>query len=481
MYRKKIHIHFVGIGGIGMSGIAKILKYQGYTISGCDQDLHQQSVIDLQTIGCSIYQGNNTAQCHDASINVLVYSSAIKKNNPELLAAQERGIPTISRALMLAELMRTKYSIAIAGAHGKTTTTSLISHILIEAHLDPTVIIGGHLKNISANARLGKGDFLVAEADESDRSLINLHATLAVITNIDLEHLETYTDIDDIKNTFRQFLNNLPFYGCAIICIDDAHVRSLLPLTHIKTIKYGFDHTADIYAENVQLAADNSQFNVFEKTGSLLGTVQFSMPGRHNVLNALGATALALQLDVPFETISRALTTFKGIDRRFSFKGSYKGAELFDDYGHHPEEIRNTLLVARKKSKARLIVVFQPHRFTRTHKLWDQFIEMFLHSQIDVLIITDIYPASEDPIPQITGENLARAIALRNPRFKVQFAPFDTHFETLKHHLDAVIRVDDLVLLQGAGKMNKFGERLAEETSAHAATTAKIEDPQPCL
>src|SRR5579872_512342 len=230
MYSKRAHIHFVGIGGIGMSGIATILKYQGYTISGCDADLDQPSVKNLQHINCSIYQGNNTPQCHDSSIDILVYSSAIQANNPEILAAQQRGIPTIPRALMLAELMRTKYSIAISGSHGKTTTTSLISHILIEAKLDPTVIIGGHLKAISNNARWGKGDFLVAEADESDRSLTRLVPTLAIVTNIDLEHLETYTDLDDIKATFKQFLNNLPFYGKAIICTDDENIRSLLPM-----------------------------------------------------------------------------------------------------------------------------------------------------------------------------------------------------------------------------------------------------------
>ncbi|MEX0940020.1 MAG: Mur ligase family protein [Candidatus Babeliales bacterium] len=265
MYHKKAHIHFVGIGGIGMSGIATILKYQGYTISGCDNDLQQQSIIDLQKIGCLIFEGNNTVHCQNAPSDILVYSSAIKVNNPEIINAQQRGIPTISRALMLAELMRTKYSIAISGSHGKTTTTSLISHILIEAERDPTVIIGGHLKNISTNARFGNGDFLVAEADESDRSLLSLQATLAVVTNIDLEHLETYTDIDDIKNTFKQFLNNLPFYGKAFLCIDDPHIRSLLPLAHLKTIKYGLNPLADFKAENIQLEADHSLFELYIK------------------------------------------------------------------------------------------------------------------------------------------------------------------------------------------------------------------------
>ncbi|MBI2774596.1 UDP-N-acetylmuramate--L-alanine ligase [Candidatus Dependentiae bacterium] len=462
MYRKNLHIHFVGIGGIGMSGIAKILKYQGYTISGCDQDLNQQSVHDLQAIGCKIYQGNNTPYCNDASVDVLVYSSAIRTQNPEILAAQERGIPTIPRALMLAELMRTKFSIAIAGAHGKTTTTSLISHILIEAQMDPTVVIGGHLKNISANARFGSGDFLVAEADESDRTLIYLQATLAVVTNIDLEHLDTYTDIDDIKNTFKQFLNNLPFYGCAVLCIDDPHVRSLLPLSHIKTIKYGLDPaSADLYANDIILNADSSIFTVYQKNQhEALGTIRFSMLGKHNVLNALAATALSLHLQVPFAVISHALSTFKGIDRRFSFKGTYRGAEIFDDYGHHPEEIRNTLLVARRRSQGKVIVAFQPHRYTRTDKLWDHFVQMFLDSGIDKLIITDIYPASEDPIPEITGKNLAKAIELRNPSFEVVYAPLEADFQSIIGSVEQTVSDGDLLLLQGAGKINKLADYL---------------------
>jgi len=399
VYRKKAHIHFVGIGGIGMSGIATILKYQGYKISGCDAELNQQSIHDLQELGCDIYQGNNTKRCNDKTIDILVYSSAIKSTNREIITAQKRGISTINRALMLAELMRTKYSIAISGSHGKTTTTSLISHILIEAKKDPTVIIGGHLKNISANARFGNGDFLVAEADESDRSLLCLHATLAVITNIDLEHLETYADLDDIKNTFKQFLNNLPFYGKAFICIDNLNIQSILPLPHIKTIKYGLDnHNADLFAQDVSLNPDHSTFTIHQKNLTTpLGTVKLNMPGQHNILNSLAAIAVARELDIPFHIISEALENFGGIDRRFTFKGSYRGAEIFDDYGHHPEEIRNTLLVAKKRSKGRIVVIFQPHRYTRTEGLWDQFVEIFKKSSIDYLIITDIYPASEAP------------------------------------------------------------------------------------
>ncbi len=455
MYRKKAHVHFVGIGGIGMSGIAKILASQGYTISGCDLSCDKENIKDLQELGCTIYKGNNGPGCKDQGIEILVYSSALKLDNPELVAAQKRGIPTISRALMLAELMRTKYSIAIAGSHGKTTTTSLISHILLEANIDPTVIIGGHLKTISTNARYGGGDFLVAEADESDKSLIHLQATLAVVTNIDLEHLETYKDIDDIKDTFKQFLNNLPFYGKAFLCIDDPQIRSILPMPHLKTITYGIEHPADIMARDIDLQPDCSYFTINEK-GKELGAVTLNMPGKHNVLNALAATAVTRDLEIPFSTTAKALKNFQGVERRFSYHGRYKGAELFDDYGHHPVEIQNTLLVARKRTKNKLTVVFQPHRFTRTHALWDQFIDMFLQSNIDTLLITDIYPASEHPIPEVTGKNLTRALLQRNPNFKVIYVPLEDDFASIKEVLIPLIDPNDLILLQGAGKMNKL-------------------------
>jgi UDP-N-acetylmuramate--alanine ligase len=473
MYDRTLHLHFVGIGGIGMSGIATILKYQGYRISGCDADVHQKSVYDLKKIGCEIFEGNNTNQCHDNSIDILIYSSAIRQDNPELLHAQKRSIPIINRALMLAELMRTKYSVAIAGAHGKTTTTSLISHILIEAKKDPTIIIGGHLKNISANARFGASDLLVAEADESDKSLIHLQATWAVITNIDLEHLDVYKDIEDIKQTFLQFLNNLPFYGSAILCIDDPHVRSLLPLPHLKIIKYGLDPLADLHGKQINLHPDYSQFQVFSKTEQL-GTIRFNMPGRHNVLNALGAIAFARQLDIPFGIIAQALETFKGVDRRFSFRGIFQGAELFDDYGHHPEEIRNTLLVARKRAKRKLIIVFQPHRYSRTQKLWEQFIAMFLASDIDHLIITDIYPASEDPIVGISSQNFIQALTQKNPHFTTQYVPLDKDFSRIKQQVSKITQQEDLVLLQGAGKINKLAELLGCPTVGIEAVQSVI-------
>lgn len=463
MYRKKAHVHFVGIGGIGMSGIATILKYQGYEISGCDLDLDQHSIQNLKDLGCHIYHGNNTPLCHNPAIDILVYSSAVHGHSSEIVAAQQRGIPTIPRALMLAELMRTKYSIAIAGAHGKTTTTSLISHILMEAELDPTIVIGGHLKAISNNARFGKGDFLVAEADESDRSLVRLQATLAVVTNIDREHLDTYKDLDDIKATFKQFLANLPFYGKAFLCVDDEHVRSLLPMPDLKIIKYGLspEHKADLYASDLELGPTHSRFNVWHKDSNTpLGSVHFAMPGRHNAQNALAALAVSLDLGISFAIIAQALNSFKGVERRFSYRGTYQGAEIFDDYGHHPKELANTFLVARNRTQGKVIVVFQPHRYSRTDKLWNEFIETFTQSPVDHLIITDIYPASEAPIPGITSQNLMAALKEHNPSATITYIPLDPTFQGIMHHLEQVAAPGDLILLQGAGKINKLATLL---------------------
>lgn len=463
MYNKKSHIHFVGIGGIGMSGIATILKQQGYTISGCDADICQHSIVNLKALGCTIHQGNNTNACNDPSIDILVYSSAIHADNPEIIAAQKRGIPTIPRAFMLAELMRTKYSIAIAGSHGKTTTTSLISHILMEAQVDPTVIIGGHLTSISNNARMGHGNFLVAEADESDRSFLHLHATFAIVTNIDLEHLETYTDLDDIKQTFKKFLEHIPFYGKGIVCVDDPNIQAILPLPQTKLIKYGIDNwqQADIYAKDIELGSHSSTCTIYKKgLVQPLGSLTINIAGKHNVLNSLAATSLALELAIPFNTIAQALEQFKGVERRFTYRGSYKYAEIFDDYGHHPTEIDVTLAVARNCAKNRLVVVFQPHRYTRTDKLWDHFIKTFSDHQIDHLIITDIYPASEMPIPGVTAENLVQALKVNKPSLQVTYQQADT----LKQSVAKLIKPNDLVLCIGAGKhVGSLAKELPQE------------------
>ena len=361
---------------------------------------------------------------------------------------------------MLAELMRTKYSIAIAGSHGKTTTTSMISHILMEARLDPTLIIGGHLKSISNNAKFGLGDFLVAEADESDRSLTHLHATIAILTNIDLEHLETYKDFEDIKDTFKKFLNNIPFYGKAIVCIEDQGIQEILPIPHIKIIKYGLSNKANIWADDINLESSHSTFNVY-KDDKLLGKINLNIPGQHNVLNALAAITLGLDLELSFETIYKALKSFKGVERRFSYHGVTKnGAEIFDDYGHHPNEILNTLLIAHKRAKNKLRVIFQPHRYTRTEKLWQQFIDTFKNNPVDELIITDIYPASETPIEDITAENFVKDFLKQNPNFPIRYLPFDKTFSNFIDYINNNAQQDDLVLLLGAGKLNLIASRV---------------------
>lgn len=466
MYRKKIHLHFMGIGGIGMSGIAKILRLQGHQVSGCDTDTTQASVHELQQVGCQVDNGHYQGICLDHSIDIVVHSSAINQDHPEILAARARGIPVIPRALMLAELMRTKFGIAIAGAHGKTTTTSMISHILLSAELNPTVVIGGRVRNLGSNAHMGDGDFLVAEADESDRSLVHLQATLAIVTNIDREHMDTYANLDDIKATFKQFLNNLPFYGKAILCIDDPIVRSLLPMPHLKTITYSLAPDADIYATNVQLNASDSICTVHYKD-AVLGTMQLFMPGRHNVLNALAATALALELEIPFATIAAALASFKGVDRRFTYHGTTAhGVEIFDDYGHHPKEIFNTLLVARKRAQGKLHVIFQPQRYSRTYHLWQDFVTTLTTIDVDTLTITDIYSAGEKPLEGITGERLLEAIASYNPKFTCNYVPCDKEMKHLLAHIHKIAQLGDLVLLLGAGKMHLLAPQLVELQSS---------------
>lgn len=468
MYKKNLHIHFVGIGGIGMSGIATIFKLQGYTISGCDPDIEQDTIAELKKIGCTVHHGNNADECHDSSIDILVYIPMYATTIPAVMAeikrAQSRGIITISRAGMLAELMRRKYSIAISGSHGKTTTTSLISHILIEAQRDPTVVIGGHLKNISSNIRIGNSDFLVAEADESDRSFLELFPTLAIITNIDLEHLETYRDLDDIKQTFAQFIDKLPFYGKAIVCIDDENIRSLLAQQPITSISYGIDYEADFYARDIVLNPDHSLFTVYIKNNPLpFAKIKLPMPGKHNIYNCLAAIALAHELEIPHETITQSIQTFQGIERRFSFRGTYKGADVFDDYGHHPKEIENTLLVARKRTQNNLIVIFQPHRYTRTQKLWGQFLDTFYASGIDTLIITDIHAAGESPIDTISSKSLTEAIQSLNPPFSVQYTPSHDDFAHIKKAIAQSAQANDLILFLGAGKIYHIAQDIVEK------------------
>jgi UDP-N-acetylmuramate--alanine ligase len=471
MYKKREHIHFMGIGGIGMSGIAEILKLRGYTVSGCDLGVGGKTLDHLAEIGCQIYHGHSDAHIHAA--DVLVYSSAVGQQDPEVQAALHKGIPVIPRALMLGELMRTKYSVAVSGAHGKTTTTSLLAHIMIEAGRMPTVVVGGVLKNIANNAQFGSGEIFIAEADESDRSLLLLAPTMAVVTNIDAEHLDTYKDLSDIKETFKSFLARLPFYGKACVCIDDPHVQSILPLTHVPTLRYGLRDEADLQACNVVLDEMSSSFEVYKNTFAdgklepskqLLGQVTLSIPGEHNVRNALAAIGIALEFEVPFELIIQALGHFRGVERRFEFKGTYRGSDVFDDYGHHPAEIKVTLQVAQRRAKGDLHVVFQPHRFSRTEKLWDDFVAVFAtvanEYQIKTLLITDIYPASEQPIPGVTAERLVAAIKQANSHLQVLYVP---NFNDLTGGIRNVANQGDLVLTLGAGKLNQLADFLVKE------------------
>jgi UDP-N-acetylmuramate--alanine ligase len=463
MYRKQAHIHFVGIGGIGMSGIATILRSQGYTVSGCDIDLEQKSILNLIALGCHIFHGNNTPSCL-TSADVVVYSSAIQSAYPELIRARQLGVPTIPRAVMLAELMRTKFSVAISGSHGKTTTTSLISHILIELGYDPTVIIGGHLKNLSSNARLGKGEFLIAEADESDRSLLRLRPTFAVVTNISFEHVETYKDLDDVKETFGKFLESLPFYGKAFVCSDDANIQSLLPLAYVKAVTYGLNTQADIQAKNIVLKPSHVLCDVYGAKGTqLLGQVTLHMAGQHNILNCLAAIAFCIDLDIPFDHITQAIASFRGVERRFSYHGTYQGAEIFDDYGHHPHELFCTFQAARIRARNKLVVVFQPHRYTRTQGLWKEFLETFKKSPLDALIITDIYAAGETPIAHVSSHALYQDLQSLGLPYPIFYAPYEPQFDSIRLALNAIAGKNDLILAQGAGKIHQLAYLLASK------------------
>ncbi len=450
----------MGIGGIGVSGIAEIVRLQGYPVSGCDVAAKGTIIDHLRTLGCEIYQGHSCDHIQNA--DVLVHSSAVKQDNIEVQAALTKGIPVIPRAIMLAELMRTKFSIAVSGMHGKTTTTSLISHILIEAQRKPTVIIGGTLKSINTNAQLGDSDLLIAEADESDRSLLYLNPTMAVVTNIDAEHLDVYENIADIKQTFKHFLARLPFYGKAFVCIDDPHIQSILPLTHVSCVKYGFSTKADIMGNIIELLPAQSIFDVYV-FGGLVGRITLNIPGEHNILNALAAIAVCRELDVSFEQIAAGLQTFKGVERRFEFKGTCQGAEIFDDYGHHPVEIKKTLVVAQRRTKNKLHVLFQPHRYTRTQKLWDDFVDIFTthHGyEIESLFMTEIYPASEQAIPNITGKRLVEAIKLKKPNLKITFCET---YDEIAALVKPLLHEGDLLLTVGAGKINVVGEQLLKK------------------
>jgi UDP-N-acetylmuramate--alanine ligase len=463
MHKKSTHLHFVGIGGIGMSAIALVLKKQGYHVSGCDSIINQKNSIDLQKLGCPIYAGNNTTECHDDSIDVLVYSSAIDQHNPEIQRALDRVIPVVHRSELLAFLMRSKHSIAVTGSHGKTTTTSIVAHLLLNAEIDPTVLIGGNLNSIQSNAYAGSSDYLVAEADESDRSLLNLYPTIAILTNIDFDHAETYTDIDDITKTFIQFLDRIPFYGKAIVCADDPIIAKLLPLKNSPTLSYGFSKKANWKITDCVFKEESSIFTL-EFNNQSFEPCTLLMPGKHNVLNATAAFAASYEIGIAPEKLIQGLQTFSGVDRRFTLKGvTDAGARIIDDYGHHPVEISNTITIARAQTQGKLIMAFQPHRYSRTKALWHDFLNMFLQSQLDELMITDIYAAGESPIESITGQNLTIALQGKNPPFKVTYLGVDPQFDILSSYCKSKLEKHDMLILQGAGSINQLAQKLITE------------------
>ncbi|BBO75130.1 UDP-N-acetylmuramate--L-alanine ligase [Desulfosarcina widdelii] len=453
MYLKKYHIHFVGIGGIGMSGIAELLLNLGYRVSG--SDLKSSDITDnLTRLGGRIHVGHRAEQIENA--DVVVVSSAIDAKNPEVAAARQAAIPVIPRAEMLAELMRLKYSVAIAGAHGKTSTTSLVSGVLAEGGLDPTVVIGGKLKGIGRNAVLGKGDFIVAEADESDGSFLKFSPAIAVVTNIDREHLDFYRDMDAIKQVFLDFIDRIPFYGLAVLCLDSEPLQGLLPRIKKRLTTYGQSTQADYQARDIRFGEMKSRFTVFHR-GEDLGEFTLSIPGLHNVYNALAAIAVGRELDIPLEAIKRSLETAEGVQRRLEIKGEIDGITVVDDYGHHPTEIQVTLEAVKENwPRHRKVVVFQPHRYTRTRALLEEFTRSFNNS--DVLVVLPIYAASEAPISGVSSEILAQSIRAHGHRDVICLDSLAACVD----HLETNLAPGDLLLTLGAGDVYRVGEMFLE-------------------
>ncbi|MBV6340774.1 UDP-N-acetylmuramate--L-alanine ligase [Candidatus Magnetobacterium casense] len=447
MFNQYRVIHFVGIGGIGMSGIAEVLNNLGYEVTG--SDIKGSSTIErLLTLGIKVYIGHRPENIDSA--HVVVVSSAIGKENVEVTEARRRSIPVIPRAEMLAELGRLKYSVLVAGSHGKTTTTSLISTILLDAGYDPTVVIGGKLMATNSNANLGRGQFMVAEADESDGSFLKLSPTIAVCTNIDKEHMDYFSDMENLKKAFLCFLNKVPFYGLSVVSADDPNVRDILPHINRKVVTYGLSHPADYTVKNITFNAMTTQYDLFFQ-GELLERFEVPLTGKHNILNTLAATATALYLKIDIESVIGSLQRFKGIKRRLEFKGESMGVKVYDDYGHHPTEIQMTIQGVRQQTGNRLLVVFQPHRYTRTQALMEEFAHSFTHT--DRLYLLDIYPAGEDPIEGINSQTLYQRLRSEG----VEVAYFSDTQELLST-LSRETRRDDYLLTFGAGDVWKVGE-----------------------
>jgi len=453
MFRPFQHIHFVGIGGIGMSGIAEVLANLGFRVSGSDQK--KSEVTDrLEALGVEVTEGHAAENVGDA--HVVVRSTAVRDDNPEITEARRQSIPVIPRAEMLAELMRMKpYTVAVAGSHGKTTTTSMVATVLGTAGLDPTFVVGGIVRSYRSNARLGKSELMVVEADESDRSFLMLTPMIAVVTNIDREHMDYYHDMEDVRKCFADFVNKVPFYGAAVLCLDDPHVQAVIPKVERRRITYGMSAQADISAHEITYDQSfGSSFTVWRGI-DVLGRVNLRVPGKHNVYNSLGAIAVGLELDVPFEKIAEALGEFTGADRRFQFKGDEKGITVVDDYGHHPTEIKATLSAARIGApNRRIVVLFQPHRYTRTNDLMDEFASAF--NNADVLMVTDIYAASETPIEGVNAEILTGRIKSYGHKNAEYIGDLGGSAEKLAD----IVREGDLVITLGAGSVHRAGDQL---------------------
>lgn len=449
-------IHFVGIGGIGMSGIAEVLHNLGYEVTGSDVR-ESDTTNRLRRLGITVYIGHDGENIDHA--HVVVISSAVSPENPEVIEARRRSVPVIRRAEMLAELGRLKYGVLVAGAHGKTTTTSLIATIFGEGGLDPTVVIGGKLNAMGSNARLGQGDYIVAEADESDGSFLKLNPTIAVITNIDKEHMEYFKDLDILKHAFLSFINKIPFYGIAVVCMENKHVGDLIPAIERKILTYGLSDNADIYARDIRHSGTRMSFEPVCK-GKALGTFTIPIPGLHNVLNSLAAIAVSLELQIPPQVIARALGNFGGIHRRFEPKGETRGIRFFDDYGHHPSEVSATLKAARECfPDNRLLVLFQPHRYTRTRDLMDEFASSF--GSADKLFLMDIYAAGEQPIEGISSEGLLQDI--RSAGFgDVRYIP---DRRKMADTILSELKPGDVLITLGAGDVYKMGEEILKELS----------------
>jgi UDP-N-acetylmuramate--alanine ligase len=465
MFAKIQRIHFVGIGGIGMSGIAEVLLNLGYKVSG--SDLKSSPVTQrLAKLGAITFEGHKAENVADAE--VVVTSSAIAPDNPEVTEARKLHIPVIQRAEMLAELMRLKYGIAIAGMHGKTTTTSMVAAVLAASGLDPTVVVGGRVDAMGSNARLGKSHYLVAEADESDRSFLKLSPILSVVTNIDREHMDCYRNMRAVKQAFLEFMDRVPFYGGVVVCHDDPLLRRLLPQVRRRVLTYGTRRGSDFHIKLLEACLDPkearplSRFRVSHH-GIDLGEFLLHVPGTHNVLNATAAIVVGVGLDIPVEQIRAALEGFRGVDRRFQLRGKAAGVSVIDDYGHHPTEIRATLAAARQCGFRKIHVIFQPHRYTRTHDLMDEFATAF--KDADTLSVLDIYAASEQPIPGITGQALAGKVSQAGNR-PANYAP--SFFEAVTAVVDAA-REGDLILTLGAGSVSQLGPMILERLQAKDA------------